>query len=405
MDLGKKLRLLREKSGLTQEEVERAIGLPQKALSHIESGARKVSTLELTKFSELFHLPIADFFAKDVHSEDLLVTLHRVAPGLDSDPVVHDQVAKCIQICREGVALKNMLALSHRQTSHIYCCQPPKDIREAKKQGEDVAKEERCRLELGDASIYDIADVLSSQAIWTAQTLLPNEMSGLFLHHASLGMAIIINANHSHTRQRFSYAHEYAHALFDAHRTITISNSDNAKDLVEIRANTFASAFLMPEHGIINLLRSMGKGEQSRVDVAIYDASTERPIVEQYRQTAHTQKISAQVIAWIAHHFGVSYEATVYRLQNLGYLKTRERDERLKEESKGREYLRILFLESEMLNEPPAQNRELKAQIAHLAIEAFQREIISRGRLLDLSKLLGFPGTQLLQLAENGRVA
>ena len=231
-------------------------------------------------------------------------------------------------------------------------------------------------------------------------------MSGLFLHHSLLGMAILVNANHVSARQRFSYAHEYAHALFDANRTITVSDSDNAGDLVEVRANAFASAFLMPEQGIANLLRLMGKGEGSRVDLAIYDASTESAIEVQYRQTATSQKISAQAIAWIAHHFGVSYQATVYRLQNLGYFKAIERDCLLKEEFKGREYLRILRLvqEVEIPTEPASQNRELKAQITYLAIEAFQRGEISRGRLLDLSKLLELSGKELLQLAESGKV-
>lgn len=405
--LGKKLKQLREKSGFTQEEVEKVLGLPQKAFTHIENGTRKVSTLELAKCSELFHVPIADFFAKEAQEEDLLVTLHRIAPGLESDPKVHDEVSKCIQICREGVFLKDVLGLSHRCAIRTYSCLPPKDVQEAKKQGEDVAREERRSLELGDAPIYDIAEPLSSQGIWTAQTMLPHEMSGLFLHHVLLGMAIIVNANHVRTRQRFSYAHEYAHALFDAHRTITISNSDNASDLIEVRANAFASAFLMPEQGIAHLLRSMGKGEGSRVDLAIYDASTEGAIVAQYRQIATAQTISAQTIAWIAHHFGVSYQATVYRLQNLGYFKAKERDGLLKEEPKGREYLRILHLtqDIDISTEHVSQNRELKAQIAYLAIEAFQREEISRGRLLDLSKLLELSGKELLQLAESSKVA
>lgn len=404
--LGKKLKQLREKSGLTQEEVEKALGLPQKAFTHIESGARKVSTLELAKFSELFHVPISDFFAKEAQEEDLLVALHRIAPGLESNPKVHDQVARCIQICREGVFLKDVLGLSHQQTIRTYSCPPPKDVQEAKKQGEDVAREERRSLELGDAPIYDIAEVLSSQGIWTAQTMLPNEMSGLFLHHAILGMAIIVNASHVRARQRFSYAHEYAHALFDANRTITISNSDNTGDLIEVRANAFASAFLMPEQGIANLLRSMGKGEGSRVDLAIYDASTESAIEAQYRQAASSQKITPQAIAWIAHHFGVSYQAAVYRLQNLGYFKAKERDDLLKEEFKGKKYLRVLLLQDvEIPTERASQNRELKAQIAYLAIEAFQREEISRGRLLDLSKLLELSGKDLLQSAESGKVA
>ncbi len=405
--LGKKLKQLREESGLTQEEVEKAIGLPQKAFTHIESGARKVSTLELAKLSELFHIPIPDFFVKELQEEELLVALHRIAPGLESDPKVHDQVAKCIQICREGVFLKNVLGLAHQQTIRTYTCPPPKDVQEAKKQGEEVARDERHSLALGEAPIYDIAEVLSAQGIWTAQTRLPNEMSGLFLHHALLGMVIIVNAGHACTRQRFSYAHEYAHALFDANRAITVSNSDNAGDFIEIRANAFASAFLMPEQGIAHVLRSMGKGEGSRIDVAIYDASTEKAVIGQYRQTAASQKISSQVITWIAHHFGVSYQAAVYRLQNLGYFKAKERDDLLQEEPKSREYLRMLHLlqETEVLSEHVSQNRELKAQIANLAIEAFQREEISRGRLLDLSKLLELPGKELLQFAESGKLA
>ncbi len=405
--LGRTLKQLREKRGLTQEEVEKAIDLPQKAFTHIENGARKISTLELAKLSELFHVPISDFFTKEVQDEDLFVALHRIAPGLESDPKVHDQVAKCIQICREGVFLKGVLGLSHQQTIRTYSCPSPRDIQEAKKQGDDVAREVRRSLELGDAPIYDIAEVLSSQGIWTAQTMLPKEMSGLFLHHALIGMAIIVNANHVCARQRFSYAHEYAHALFDANRTITIFNSENGGNLIEVRANAFASAFLMPEQGIANLLRSMGKGEGSRVDLAIYDASTESAIEAQYRQAARFQKISPQAIAWIAHHFGVSYQATVYRLQNLGYFKAKERDDLLKEESKGREYLRILHLiqDVDIPAERAFQNRELKAQIAYLAIEAFQREKISRGRLLDLSKLLELSGKDLLHLAESGKIA
>lgn len=405
--LGKKLRQFREKSGLRQEEVEKAIGLPQKAFTHIENGTRKVSTLELAKFSALFHVPISDFFAKEMQEEDLLVALHRLAPGLEADPSVHDQVARCIQICREGVFLKDVLGLSHQQTIRTYSYPTLKDVQEAKMQGEFVAREERRSLELGDAPVYDIAEVLSSQGIWTVQTKLPNEMSGLFLHHSLLGMAIIINSNHVRVRQRFSYAHEYAHALFDSNRTITVSNSDNISDLIEVRANAFASAFLMPEQGIANLLRSIGKGGGSRIDLAIYDASTESATIAQYRQTASSQKISPQVIAWIAHHFGVSYQAAVYRLQNLGYFKAKERDELLREEFKGREYLRIFHLihDSESPIESTAQNRELKAQIAYLAIEAFQREEISRGRLLDLSKLLDVSGKELLQLAESGKIA
>ncbi|MBK8183287.1 MAG: hypothetical protein IPK63_10510 [Candidatus Competibacteraceae bacterium] len=45
------------------------------------------------------------------------------------------------------------------------------------------------------------------------------------------------------------------------------------------------------------------------------------------------------------------------------------------------------------------QDRELKSQIVHLAIEAYRREEISRGKLLDLSKKLELPGRKLIELA------
>lgn len=399
-NLTKKIKRFREENNLTQEAVEKAINLPHKAMTHIESGARRVSTLELVKLSELFFVPLSDFLSEDKQEDDLMVILHRILPGLEFEPKIHAQVSKCIQICREGAFLKNLLGFNYQKTTPSYSFPNPKNIQEAKQQGEEVARSARKELELGDAPIRDIAEIISSQGIWTAQTLLPNEMSGLFLNHLKLGLAIIVNASHGRARQCFSYAHEYAHALIDSQRTVTISNSDNAKELVEVRANTFASAFLLPEQGVANLLRDMGKGGSSRIDVAVYNPSTNSAIEAEFRQKATSQLISVQTIARIAYWFGVSYQATVYRLQNLGYFKAKERDELLKREEQGRDYLRVLHLDMDGSVEHSSQNRELKAQIAHLAIEAYQRGEISQGRLLDLSKLLDLSGKELLGLAK-----
>ena len=55
------------------------------------------------------------------------------------------------------------------------------------------------------------------------------------------------------------------------------------------------------------------------------------------------------------------------------------------------------------VEEPERRNRELRSEIAHLAIEAYCREEISRGRVLELSKMLGMKGDVLLRLAKAAR--
>ena len=71
----------------------------------------------------------------------------------------------------------------------------------------------------------------------------------------------------------------------------------------------------------------------------------------------------------------------------------------LAKENKGRDYLRLLDLEDPQENIPP--QRELRAYISSLAIEAYRQEEISRGRLIELSRLLKLPFQDLLNLADS----
>lgn len=56
---------------------------------------------------------------------------------------------------------------------------------------------------------------------------------------------MLVNYSEDVYRQRFTAAHEAAHAIFDKADEVVVSFW-NAKDLKEIRANTFASRYLMP---------------------------------------------------------------------------------------------------------------------------------------------------------------
>ena len=135
----------------------------------------------------------------------------------------------------------------------------PNKVMEAVEQGTYVAEEERRRLEIGNHPIPDMADLINSQGIWASGAKLPNDMSGLFVRHSSIGLFILVNVEHKRARKRFSYAHEYAHALLDRAQCATVSVQGNRSDLNEVRANAFAAAFLSPRTGVWAFLNSRQK--------------------------------------------------------------------------------------------------------------------------------------------------
>jgi Zn-dependent peptidase ImmA (M78 family)/transcriptional regulator with XRE-family HTH domain len=400
--LGRQLRYARDKSGISQQAAAAALGIPRTAITNIESGARSVSTLELTKLAKLYRVPV-NVLVEEIgeNNEDLLIVLHRAAPGIEENPAVRDQIAHCLELCQVGTQLEALLGRPLRDTPSRLFAPLPTQTSQAVRQGENLAEEERRRMGLGTLPIADLPDLLAMQGIWASSGKLLEGMSGLFLHHPLIGMAILVNAAHQRTRQRFSYAHEYAHVLLDRDGPVSISSASNAADLIEKRANAFAAAFLMPSKGVTDLLRQLGKGGNSRQEQVIFDVATGGRINSEWRASPGSLDITYQDVASMAHHFGVSYQAAVYRLRSLSHISHKESQDLLAQEHIGREYLKLLRMFDDLEGEEGGPNdRELRSHVIHLVVEAYRLEEISRGRLLDLAKILEISGEQLLHLAE-----
>ncbi len=74
-----------------------------------------------------------------------------------------------------------------------------------------------------------------------------SNISDLFIMHPIAGKCALVNHSEDIYRQRFSAAHEMAHAIFDSAQGASVSfEGTSAGDLLELRANRFASCFLMP---------------------------------------------------------------------------------------------------------------------------------------------------------------
>ena len=407
--LGERLKQARLSCGLTQEAAAEAIGVPRTAIVHIESGNRSISTLELSELAHLYKRPVASFFSEGASEEDdVLVALKRVSAEFLDDPKVGREISRYVEICREGTHLESVLGLPGRAGPPNYNLRDPQMTMEAVEQGQAVAEQERHRLGLGENPVSDVADLISSQGVWASGADLPREMSGLFLRHSSIGMVILVNFYHARARKRFSYAHEYAHALFDRSRDITVSTTRNRSDLVEVRANAFAAAFLLPEGGVWSFLDVRQKAGSSRQEEVVYDllgeeTGTRSDVKARKRVVAGSQTVTYQDVAALAHHFRASYQAACYRMKGLGAINKEQLERLLEQERYGLDYLRLLRMFEDLEGHDDQGDRKLDSQIVSLAVEAYRREKVSKGHLHDLAKLLDIAAGKLIALGEAAR--
>ena len=410
--LGRRLREARENRRLTQEQAAQGIGISRTALVHIEAGNRSLSTLELAGLAKLYHRSVADFFEEDESringEEDPLLILHRLPPELVNDPEVNRQVSRCIELCSIGVDLEKTLGILDPIHLPVYELRSPTRPYEATRQGEQVAEAERRRLGLGYGPIADMADLITTQGVWASGVKgLSNEMSGIFLRHNPIGLVILVNYGHPPTRKRFSYAHEYGHALLDRKSTSAIVTSKaNSQEFIERRANAFAAAFLMPREGVRWFLELLEKGGPSRRYRVTY-TSADVPVDAEERPSPGSQEITFQDVVALAYHFDVSYPAAVYRLSDLGFANNEEKANLLSKSEVASRLLRSKQEFEDCDDDEPSKfkreqkpDRELISQIVWLAVEAYRREEVSQGWLRDLSEKLDMPADHLVELAE-----
>jgi Zn-dependent peptidase ImmA (M78 family) len=94
----------------------------------------------------------------------------------------------------------------------------------------------------------DIYEEFRSVGVHVFRRRLGNSaISGLFIMHPTAGKCALVNYSEDVYRQRFSAAHEMAHAIFDSGSGPSVSYfKPKGADMLEVRANRFASCYLMP---------------------------------------------------------------------------------------------------------------------------------------------------------------
>jgi Zn-dependent peptidase ImmA (M78 family)/DNA-binding XRE family transcriptional regulator len=410
--LARELRAARENRGISQHAAAQRAGLSRTVIAQIELGNRPVSPDELAKLASVYRRPVVDLLGEPVEEDDVLLMLLDVAPEL-VEAKFKANLRQFLDLCRDAMALESALGWSPRHSLPQYDVAPPRNAAEAIEQGERVAVQERRRMGLGGGlPIENLSAMVYSQGVRTFAADLPDNVTGVAVHHRSIRPAVLVNRRHAASARRFSMAHEYAHALLD--RKVSVTKRENSDELTEKRANAFAAAFLMPRLGLEEALATLSKGFQSRRTHVAFSVATGEAARAEVRSTPGSQVVTYQDIATVARKFGAPYGAVVFRLLGVGTITEGDTKDLLDDRRRaaaGR--LEALFGVEPQAGRArgagsiePSEALDLKAEVVHLAVEAYRRQVIKKDRLGSLAERLSLPElseAKLLELAEAAR--
>ena len=280
-ELGMRLRVAREARGLTQDDVAQHLSVSRPTVAQMELGNRAVTSLELDELARFFGRDLRALLAEDFKEQDALAALFRADEAVFQQPHVVEALRNCASLGREVTNLEQLLGIDREGVAAaVYPLPTPRSRWQAVQQGERVASQERRRLGLGIAPVGSMSEFLETQGVRTALIDLPDDVSGLTMADPAIGVFVVANRGHHSVRRRFSLAHEYAHALLDRDRLGTVSRTTERGELLEVRANTFAAAFLLPSEGVRQFMTLIGKGGPSRKRADIFD---EGGVIEEQR--------------------------------------------------------------------------------------------------------------------------
>ncbi len=354
--LGTKLRKERESSGLSQQELSRAVDLSRAFISSLELGKSMPSIESLSALAAFFKKDVS-YFLKE--KEDTFNVLLR-EEGLDRKG--RKELRRFKKYCEDYLYLEELTG-RRLELAPFYTVPS----------AERLAEEERRRLGFGDEPLRDIFSLLELNGLRILRLAIPEKsnVSGVFIFlEAEKASFALINSAHSLEEQALIAAHEYCHCLVDRNAGPIIDNPDVfIKDFVSLYhprerfAQTFAVWLLIPPRRLKEII---DKDLQSR-------------------------KPSFADVLYLRHYFGVGLSAMLQMLENLGYLS----------QSKVQEYLSLESADYDLFSGKTRETRHfmrkksgivLSTRFKSLALEAYQRKKLPAERL---EQLLG-PGDDRL---------
>jgi Zn-dependent peptidase ImmA (M78 family)/transcriptional regulator with XRE-family HTH domain len=359
--IGERLKKAREALGYTQEDVAEKLNIGRPRYSDIENGKRDVPLKELYRFCEFLGRPIEYFIKEKLVLDNGFKVLFRKTGG---DEEIAKVIVEFETLCEQMCALEEIIGAKIRLPMI-------EDYTYEKDRlgfwGKHYANYERQRLSLGQAPLRNLDQILEEKcALRIFHLPIPEERGifGMFTYDEQMGGCVLINTNANFGKQLFSLAHEYAHFVFHKGRLGIISFEKEKDTLDESLADHFASDFLMPEEAVNEIFNIRIKNRK---------------------------EITAEDIIYLAEYFGVSFQAMIYKLNNLRLLSNDA-----KEKFINQTWVNAVR-RSMGISEPERGKLKFPTLYVHFCLKAYQQGKITTAKLAEFLEL---PLYQAMELAK-----
>lgn len=363
--LGELLQQARKKCGLTQADAAKFIDAARTTIVAIEKGDRRIKPNELIKLARAYGRSISDFVQSRPAIQPFEVQFRTAnRQSEDEDLLISPSIAYLEELCRNYLELEGIMdaPLPQNYPQEYELSNMPIEAA-----AESMAIAERQRLGLGDSPIAHLRNILEqSVGLRIFYIKMPPKYSEVYSFDDRLGGCMAINANHPEERRRWSLAHGYLHFL--AHRRKPVIDFDGQYQRLpesERLAEAYPKYFLMPTSSLLKQFNDMHRSHG---------------------------KFTPTNLFTMAHYYGVSVEALVYRLEDMALLPSGTWD-RLRDRG-----LKVRKVQQEMGLEAIVQRSDMTPiHYQHLAIEALDQGLITEGRF---ANFLGVDRLESRRIAE-----
>ncbi|MDX0624222.1 ImmA/IrrE family metallo-endopeptidase [Sinorhizobium medicae] len=359
-EIGRRLRIARENAEVRQDDAAQSIGVSRPTLVSIEKGVRRVRIQEIQTLARHYGVSVNALLRREAVHTDLVPRFRKLRETEDEH--TFEAVRLLNDLIKADVELENILGIERRKNYP-----PERGINEgdAVALGEAHARDLRAWLGLGSGPIPDIFSVIEhglGVRLYQRRLSSQSRVAGLFTYDDNVGACILLNANHPLPRRVQTAAHEIGHFYGTRQMPEVLEEDEKFLSRDERYANAFGRAFVAPPDSF----------------------------AESYRQLREiTGKTTRRLIILLADQYGISRQACVLRLEELGLVKKGtwawfENNGRITDEH-AREVLGSA-VERRDFGKADA-DRPVSHRMSLMAHAAWRRDLMSEGQLAELLKI------------------